>query len=406
MATRTVVCPECDAPLSPGRFACSSCGALVASVATAPRQFVPAEPTVPPGLTASSQAQPSAPAAAPVQQAARPAAPGATPALAAAVAPVAPSAQRVPQPAPAAPPAAPAAVAIEESPAPRRTRAAAPPRRPRAATPATAFSADAGAAVEPPQLRQPPVNVEPPVSWVMDASQAAKPAAPPAPPAPSAPPSWPEHPAWPPQASVDAVAVRVEAPESRIPAGAYLPPSAVLPPGEALPLATAARTPDIESESRPKLQMSLSAFRLRLGDGTGPLGIPVDTPTRVVVLGAGLAALGFLLPWADIVIGSGKIGGYLEQWGLAGPGHIVVLALLVGLAGLALVAERLPRWVRLGLPSIALASLLTGLVWPYLVGPFNASIGVYVVAAGAIIMIAGGLLDRVATRHVEAAASV
>jgi hypothetical protein len=205
---------------------------------------------------------------------------------------------------------------------------------------------------------------------------------------------------------VDAVAVRVEAPESRTPAGAYLPPSAVLPPGEALPLATAARAPDIESESRPKLQMSLSSIRLRLGDGTGPLGIPVDTPTRVVVLGAGLAALGFILPWADIVIGSGKIGGYLEQWGLAGPGHIVVLALLVGPAGLALVAERLPRWVRLGLPSIALASLLTGLVWPYLVGPFNASIGVYVVAVGAIIMIAGGLLDRVATRHVEAGASV
>jgi hypothetical protein len=149
-----------------------------------------------------------------------------------------------------------------------------------------------------------------------------------------------------------------------------------------------------------------SSIRLRLGEGTGPLGMPVDTPTRIVVLGAGLAALGFLLPWAGIVIGSGRIGGYLEQWGLAGPGHVVVLALVVGLALLALIAERLPRWVRLGLPSIALACLLTGLVWPYLVGPFDAMIGVYVVAVGAIVMIAGGLLDRVATRHVEVAASV
>jgi hypothetical protein len=134
--------------------------------------------------------------------------------------------------------------------------------------------------------------------------------------------------------------------------------------------------------------------------------MPVETATRIVVLGAGLAGFGFLLPWADIVIGSGRIGGYLEQWGLAGPGHLPVLAVIVALGFLALFAERLPQWVRLGLPSIALACLLAGLVWPYLVGPFDPSIGVYVVAIGAIVMIAGGLLDRAATRHAEVAATV
>ena len=43
MATRTVVCPNCDTPLAPGRFSCSSCGALVASVASASRPLLSAE---------------------------------------------------------------------------------------------------------------------------------------------------------------------------------------------------------------------------------------------------------------------------------------------------------------------------------------------------------------------------
>lgn len=225
-----------------------------------------------------------------------------------------------------------------------------------------------------------------------------------APPAPS----WPEHPAWPPQRSVDVVAQPVDPPPVRIPAGSYLPPSAVLPPGESLPIPGSSMAKGSgEGAGRSGRERSVSTgLNLRLGEGTGPLGMPADAPTRVVVLGAGVAALGFLLPWADIVIGSGSIGGYLEQWGLAGPGHALVLALVVGLAILALVAEHLPRWVRLGLPSIAVACLLSGLVWPYLVGPFDASIGVYVVAVGALVMIAGGLLDRVATRHAESPATV
>ncbi len=132
----------------------------------------------------------------------------------------------------------------------------------------------------------------------------------------------------------------------------------------------------------------------------------IEAPTRIVVLGAGISGFGFLLPWANYIIGHGKIGGYLDQWGLAGPGHLIILALLAGIALLALFAAQMPRWVRVGLPSIGLACLLTGLIWPYLVGPYDALIGVYVVAVGAVVMIGGGLLDRIATRHAESAASV
>ena len=220
-------------------------------------------------------------------------------------------------------------------------------------------------------------------------------------------PSWPAHPTWPPPRPADAVEP-VEPLSARAAAGSYLPPSAVLPPGEILPLPGAERRldPD-EVDERPRREKGITnRIHVRLGDGTGPLGMAVEVPARIVVLGATLAGLGFLLPWARVVIGGQEFNGYLAQWGLAGPGHLVILGLVVGLAILALIADRTPRWVRLGLPSIALAFLLTGLLWPYLVGNFQASIGVYVVALGAIIMIAGGLLDRVVTRHAESAATV
>ena len=58
--------------------------------------------------------------------------------------------------------------------------------------------------------------------------------------------------------------------------------------------------------------------RLALGEGDGPLGLPATTPGRTIAVGATIAAFGFLLPWAEIVIGSRTMGGFLDQWGLAG----------------------------------------------------------------------------------------
>src|SRR5437879_3686687 len=37
MATNTIVCPECQAPATPGRYACVRCGALIASIGMVPR---------------------------------------------------------------------------------------------------------------------------------------------------------------------------------------------------------------------------------------------------------------------------------------------------------------------------------------------------------------------------------
>ena len=396
MATRTVVCPECDVPLSPGRFACSSCGALVAAVATVSRPFTQPESSVQSILAPVAPDEAAAPAARPMV----------------------------------------AAVADVEAPTPpRKAKSAGPGRRSKLAPLVAKLEADDAAdqpePKQPLEAQRPEETMQPPVSWVLAQPAPARPASPsapavspaavsaapeptwpaslpPAPPAsPPSEPSWPEHPTWPPQRTIDAIAAPVDESPPRVPAGAYLPPSAVLPPAESLPLPGTKPAEPPEDTNAPGRDGSLLGnLRLRLGEGAGPLGLPADGPTQVVVLGAGVAGLGFLLPWADIVLGTSSMGSYLDQWGLAGPGHVLVLALVAGLAGLALLAERLPRWVRLGMPSIALAFLLAGLVWPYLVGPYNASIGVYVVAVGALVMIAGGLLDRIATRHAVSEASV
>jgi hypothetical protein len=106
------------------------------------------------------------------------------------------------------------------------------------------------------------------------------------------------------------------------------------------------------------------------------------------------------------VIGSTSIGGFLDQWGLAGPGHPLVLLLLVGVIGLAVARERFPDVVGAGTAAIILGALLLGLAFPYVMGPYRETVGVYVTAAGAVVMIVGGLLDRATPRHAEADESV
>ena len=395
MATKTVVCPECDSPLAPGRFSCSVCGALVAAVATMSRSFAPVAES-----DASAVDAPDAPPAA--AGAAWPAdvtAPSEMRVRDAAQVAVA----QVPQT------AAPAPAAVRK---PRATPSL--PRRPKSAVTVDAGSEKNGSGpaeaphappAEAPHAPPAPPAQQPPASWVLAQPASPQPtAAPPhVPPATAPAPSWPDRPVWPPARAIDAVAPIVEPAAARVPAGAYLPPSAVLPPAEALPLPGAARAATSDPAGA---GAESSRWGIQLGDGAGPLGLPTDVATRVVLLGAGISLLGFLLPWADIVIGSGVMDGYVAQWGLAGPGHPLILLLVAGLFSLALIVERLPRWARLGLPSIGLACLLIGLAWPYLAGPFDASIGVYVVAIGAMVMIVGGLLDRIASRHAEPVTSV
>ena len=67
-------------------------------------------------------------------------------------------------------------------------------------------------------------------------------------------------------------------------------------------IATPARTgatADIAARPAPEPSVSTST-PAETNEGQGSLGLPSEAATRVVVLGAGVAALGFTLPWADM----------------------------------------------------------------------------------------------------------
>ena len=339
MATTTVVCPECGAAAAPGRFACPDCGALVASLGPARRRPAARRAQRPlPRVTVEDERHDDKAEVAleAVSGAAGDAIPDSSPPIV------------EPEPVePAEPDWA---------------------RAPEAAEPQWPVAPIA------PEWRSPSTSSEPPV--------AAEPAM-----GPSQ-----EVPAWPPVPDP----APIPEPVVRTPAGAYLAPSAVLPPLDA-PSVASARHVDPTSDTlhgpggKPRvttLSETLDAF-----------GITGDVPRRVVGSGAALAALGFLLPWAEVVIGSGLSGSYWARWGMAGPGHWVVVATLIVVAVLGLTRGRHSE-VPLGAPALGLGALLVGLVWPYLFGVIGHSVGVWLVLVGAIILSVGGFLDL--RRHATA----
>ena len=192
--------------------------------------------------------------------------------------------------------------------------------------------------------------------------------------------------AWPPTGTAESR----PAPLPRTPAGAWLPPSAVL---DGLDVATLA------APAAPRAG-SGGVRSFRLPSLTTSLTIPTEGSRGVIVAGATVAAVGFLLPWANVLAGAGLIGGYFTQWGLAGPGHWIVLVLLALLAIVAGSGPRTAGWP-VGLAGVAAATLLIGLTWPYLFGVLGRSVGVWVVLVGAVVLLLGGALDRLARHAAE-----
>jgi len=134
--------------------------------------------------------------------------------------------------------------------------------------------------------------------------------------------------------------------------------------------------------------------RISLAETLGSLGIADDVPRHLIAAGSAIAALGFHLPWASVLAGNGLGGKYWTRWGLAGPGHWVIVLALLGLVGLAVASGRGGRIARIPLGPIAVvaAAILIGLLWPYLFGVFERFVGVWLVLAGTIVLATGGLL--------------
>lgn len=118
------------------------------------------------------------------------------------------------------------------------------------------------------------------------------------------------------------------------------------------------------------------------------------------VAGAAFAAVGFLLPWGLVMIGTSGVG-YFDRWGLAGPGHLLIVLGVLATLVLAFVRNPVPVWIRTGVVGLGLGSLLFGLVWPYLVGPLGSGPGVLIVAVGAAALAVSGILALIADRHAE-----
>jgi hypothetical protein len=119
----------------------------------------------------------------------------------------------------------------------------------------------------------------------------------------------------------------------------------------------------------------------------------------LAVAGSTLSAVGFLLPMAAIVIGATGTD-YLARWGLAGPFHLVVVVALLAVLGLALAADRVPLWIRVGLPGLGLGALLVGLVWPYLlVDVLDAGPGAFAIVVGALMLGVAGVVAIATDRH-------
>jgi hypothetical protein len=197
------------------------------------------------------------------------------------------------------------------------------------------------------------------------------------------------------------------------PAGEPLPPSAVFAGapdvddglGYGTPRTTSTRA--AETPRPPTIVAPPRSARMRLPKiGDLQLDLPDNVADWLVAAGAGIAAVGFLLPWSDAVVGAKNFGGYTDSWGLAVPSHFLVLLLLAGVLTLAVIPNPVPSWIRTGILGVLVGGLLVGLTWPYLIGGFGASLGVLFEAVAAVLLVAGGVADRRAARHGDVADSV
>lgn len=174
--------------------------------------------------------------------------------------------------------------------------------------------------------------------------------------------------------------------------GAYVPPlpaAAVVPAGPVAPARAWAGHTNGTDPGHPTANTAAGGSSLRPAVDASRLAEFVGS---VSVAGAALASVGFLLPWASVVIGSTG-SGYFDRWGLAGPGHLIVVLGTLAILALAVVRNPVPTWIRIGIAGLGVGALLLGLAWPYLLDPaLEAAPGVLIESVGALALIVAGVL--------------
>jgi hypothetical protein len=407
MATKTVVCPECGSPVAPGRYACADCGSLLAAVGPAPRRRRPARVAasaddlalgdVDEAATEAGAVDDSVPAEEPFVVEA---APLPTPADAPLPATAALSAEPVVEDRLEAPFELDDPFEDASGPFDENAPLAAAVRstwHPDVLHDVPEAPAETAAPLEPAPLEPEPYAGRVPLA--AHVPMAPEVAAATALPTASAP-------TWPPPGDRGPL----PAPEPRTLAGAYLPPSAVLPPLDNASAAGAMALPAVPQalHGAPASAQTGSSWSARasaaLTDALSSVRVTADAARGTVAVGAGIAALGTLLPWVNTLPGASPLANYLDRWGLAGPGVWLILIGLVVLATIAGWSGRTASWP-VGLPAVIGAAFLAGLIWPYAVGGFGRSIGIWIVVIGAVVLFVGGLFARRA-RHERGDATV
>jgi hypothetical protein len=141
------------------------------------------------------------------------------------------------------------------------------------------------------------------------------------------------------------------------------------------------------------------------------LAAPTDDTGRslsdwLVIGGATLSIVSFVLPWAtDGVVGSNGIG-YTAQWGLANGGHLILIAAAALVLLLHVGSSPVPGWFRSSVVPLAVGGLLAGLAFAYYARPFGGGAGVAVLLAGAVLLLVGGLLASRPKRNATGAPTV
>jgi len=184
--------------------------------------------------------------------------------------------------------------------------------------------------------------------------------------------------------------------------GAYVPPILSVPAGPPAPAREYAghagdgELPAVGSPARRPSDLLDGDARARL----------LDFARWLSVAGSAFAAVGFLLPWGLVVIGSNDVS-YFGRWGIAGPWHLVLALAVLANLGLALIENRVPVWLRTGVTGLGLGALLLGLVWPYITIPaLGTGPGAIIAGIGAAALAVAGVLALVTDRHVEAPRAV